>query len=141
VSDKVNLSILEPLSPHVDNKYWNDLYKTLETGHDLVLVMINYNNSLSTSNLFIPESRHPTLDDLAVVMTCAPVICLLIRGSDIKLLPQSIINRFVELVYHDPLSEFYLDKLNPTINDKGILPITDLPKFVTLPQNSFEEWG
>lgn len=73
-------------------------------------------------------------------MRHAPTVFILVRGSDVDLRTESGVNRFVELSCYNPHSAFYGDSMNPHINDKGVKPTNELPKFTVLPENSFEDW-
>ncbi|KAH6637956.1 hypothetical protein C7974DRAFT_470774 [Boeremia exigua] len=73
-------------------------------------------------------------------MRDAPTVFVLVRGSDVGLRTESAMNHFVELSCYNPHSAFYVDKMNPYINNKGIKPTNRLDKFNVLPENSFKNW-
>ncbi|CAA9958805.1 hypothetical protein PTMSG1_02340 [Pyrenophora teres f. maculata] len=145
VSDRSFIPFLEKIFPQLagkDKDYWNKCYTSLEGGHDLVLLQFRQNMEPMTINLFVDRDDIPTsYKGLQTVMRSAPCIFVLVRGTDVKEITDSIIHRFSELAVFDPLSAFFVDKNNPYINDKGIKATPSLPKFTTLPENSSEDWA
>lgn len=73
-------------------------------------------------------------------MRHAPIIYVLVRGSSVDDIARSIVNRFGELASFNTLSRFFIDAQNPYINNKGIKDTEDLPKFITAPENAYEDW-
>ncbi|KAE8851918.1 hypothetical protein PTNB73_00937 [Pyrenophora teres f. teres] len=144
VSDQSFIPFLEKIFPDLavkDKDYWKKCYASLQGGHDLVLLQFLQNKEPMTSNLFVDRDDIPTsYKDLQTIMRNAPCIFVLVRGTDIEEITESIIHRFSELAVFDPLSAFFVDKHNPYINNKGIKATPELPKFSTLPENSFEDW-
>jgi hypothetical protein len=143
VSEQSNLPTLEKLFPHLvkrDPKYWDKLYLSLKKGgQSLMLVCFQQNNVTLTSNLFTPREEVPTsIQDLRIIMRNTPTIYTLIRGTHINKIVNSVIHRFCQLAEYDPLLELFIDRHNPYINNKGIKETLDLPKFSTLPENTFE---
>lgn len=144
VSDKASIPTLAALFPHLarqNPKFWDQLYATLECGHKLTLVQFHHNEHPCTSNLFTPRENMPqTYNDLRVIIRHSPLVYLLVRGSDVNVRFQSVVNRFVELARFNPLLNFFAEPINPYVNHKGIKPTNELPKFVTLPEYAFETW-
>ncbi|KAL1603739.1 hypothetical protein SLS60_005329 [Paraconiothyrium brasiliense] len=144
VSNRSNIPLLMTLFPHLtrDNpRYWDQCYASLQAGHRLTLIQFYHNELPSTSNLFTEKEDMPlAYNNLREIMHKSPVIYLLVRGTDVDLLTQSMINRFVDLAGFNPMSRFFQEISNPSLNHSGVRPTEELPKFVTLPEYSFEDW-
>jgi hypothetical protein len=144
VSNPLWIPFLKAMFPHLtkDNpKYWEQCYASLRSGHSLTLVQLQHNERPSTSNLFTEKTGMPlAYDNLRTIMRASPIIYVLVRGTHVDLLLQSMMNRFEELACYDPMSQFFLDIMNPSITASGLKETLFLPKFVTLPENSFEDW-
>lgn len=145
VSNHRFIPLLDKLFPHLarDNtEYWAQCYKSLVGGYKLYLLAFRQNELPMTNNLFTSRTDMPAkYYDLQIVMHEAPFVYILVRGTDIDGIAGSIVNRFYDLALYDPLSKFFVDVENPYINNKGIKDTASLPKFITLPENSFEDWN
>ncbi|KAH8710089.1 hypothetical protein GQ44DRAFT_731236 [Phaeosphaeriaceae sp. PMI808] len=144
VSEPAHLPFLQKLFSHATRQqgddYFDNLYKTIRiTKEPLTLVIFNHNEDPCTSNLFTSLPNMPAdHSDLRIMMRLCPTIAMLVCG-DIRQEVNDVVRSWKAQAQYDPIYDFFVDPSQAFVNDKGIKPTPELPKFMTQPRYSFED--
>ncbi|USP81742.1 hypothetical protein yc1106_09016 [Curvularia clavata] len=143
VTDPTWIPTLKKLFPQTADidKYYDDVRTMIKLlNHRLYLMVIKHNEATCTSNLFTHKDVPEMIKDLQVMMRKSPAIFILARSSDFDQSIEKLVQQFRNLALYNPLNEFFVEVLNPSLTNKGIRPMEDLPKFTAVPQYHFSNW-
>jgi hypothetical protein len=111
VSDPAWDPTLAKLYPQTtSNKdYLKGLFNSVQDyGHALYLAIFRHNEHPCTSNLFTHRTNVPAIyEDLQKVMKEHPIICVLMRGTDVDTDIEDIVRSFQELAVYDPMTAIF----------------------------------
>jgi hypothetical protein len=137
---------LHQLFSHKPVGYFAKLSATLKEDQRLILILIPYQLiAADVSNLFTPKDKSPLHAQLQQAMRMANGLRLLVRAhvGEIEALMQDTSMAFIERVTYNPVSEFFIDPVQPTMNPKNLKAGDDCPKFHKPAKTTFSsllEW-